>query len=370
MQYLYDDTSLHIFKNILYSVDPETGQPLTRVLVNVDNVKLMEFGLNHRVCNVETMVNKTDVHILDFRPVNVIQLWSLMRNVYNKWEQLHENNGRVYWPCRSQAVDLIIDGTIDTLKCLQPTRFVTEKHKLAQSLMDLLLVLTTNYFHGLLESYTDGAQFVELFEISKQKVRRIECNASDKATSFFQLFDQERYERITKKPDQNDYTCSVKQLQDAVSKSDAHRYPSNFLKKLFHLTISDVFSTHKEHVHMLLCTRYLVEDPVHCESWLQLMLAVADNRLQAESAQARLTTIVKQWKQEYNPYDRRKTRRMEERDVGDEDETETNIFSRIGLLRRTDVENGGGESMSADHGDSNQPKSVGSSGGLYTRGRW
>lgn len=349
LQHLYDETYLHIFKNVLYSTDPESGRPLTGTLSGVDDVKLLEFGLNHRVCNVETTINENDVHLLEYRPTSAVDLWTMMRNVYNKWEHLHETNGRLYWPCRSQAVDLIIGDGSDSLRCLQPTRFVKEKYKLAQSLLDLLLVLTSNYFQNLLEAHRNGDQ---LLEVASQKVRKIECKAMKKALSFFNTFDPDRFEKATKKPEHYGYGCSVKRLVDAVSRSDSHKLPANFLKKLFHFTVSDVFSTHREHVHMLLCTRFLVEDPTHCESWLQLMLAVADNRLQVADAQTRLVTEVKQWKRQYDR-DRRVLRSTKIRRLED------GVFQTVGL-QNSDAQDGVVDHSTGLH-------SVGHSNALYVR---
>lgn len=303
MQHLYDNTYVHIFKNLLYSTDPKSGKPLTRVLVGVDDVKMVEFGLNHRVCNVESTVNDDEVHVLDFRPSSATELWTLMRNVYTKWERLYENNGRTYWPCRSQAADLVINGGVDSLRCLQPTRFVTERYKLADSLLDLLLVLTSNYFKHLLESYRSGDYMVE---VNRQKVRTIECKASKKALTYFENFEPERFDKAQKETDTHAYSCNVKHMMDSLSTNDSHKLPTNLLKKLFHYTISDVFTGHREHVHMLLCHRYLVENPAHCESWIQFMLAFADNRLQMEDAQNRLITEVKLWKRRYDTIDREK----------------------------------------------------------------
>lgn len=298
LQHLYEETYVHIFKNILYSTDPKSGAPLTGALIGLDDVNLLEFGLNHRVCNVEAKLNANDVHVLEFRPNNATELWTLMRNAYNKWERLYENNGRKYWPCKSQAADLVIDGNLDTLRCLQPIRFVTEKYKLAESLLDLLLTLTSNYFYGLLASHTNGGEYT--MEINRQKVRKIECNAKDRAVAFFRAFDPERHDSVQNNPDETGgYSCNVKRLIDTVSKTDSHKLPTNYLRKLFHFAIADVFTGHRDHVHMLLCHRYLVEDPVHCESWLQLMLAIADSRLQTGDAQNRLIAEVKQWKRQY-----------------------------------------------------------------------
>ncbi|KAG8314657.1 Pan1p [Homalodisca vitripennis] len=305
-QHLYDDTYVHIFKNILYSADPGSGKPLTNTLVGVDQVKMLEFGLNHRVCNVESTVNHNDIHVLEFRPNHATEVWTLVRNVYEKWERLYENNGRVYWPCRSQAVDLVIDGTIDTLRCLQPIRFLKEKHKLAQSLLDLLLVLTSNYFYNLLDSHDNGDYLVR---IKRQKIRKIECKAADKAMDFFRTFDPDRYESVQKNPESCGYNCSVKQLIERFSKRDSHKFSTNFLKKLSHFAIARVFTGHKDQVHMLLCHRFLAEDPIHCDSWLQLMLAVADSRLGVFDAQNRLITEVKQWKRTYDLSGRKSAKR-------------------------------------------------------------
>lgn len=308
IQHMYDDSFMHIFKNILYSMDPKTGKPLTKVLVGVDDVKMMEFGLNNRVCNVESVVNANEVHILEFQPTNATELWTLMRNVYTKWERLYEENGHMYWPCKSQAADLVINGDIDSLRCLQPIRYVTERYKLACSLLDLLLILTSNYFKRLLKFHMSGEY---LLEVSRQKVRKIECNASNKALSYFRSFDPDKYDRAEKNPNAYAYSCSVKTLMDSLSKGESHKFPTNFLRKLFHFTIADVFTGHRDHVHMLLCNRFLVEDSEHCESWIQLMLAVADSRLQSEDAQNRLITEVKQWKKRYEADDRAKRRESE-----------------------------------------------------------
>lgn len=307
VQHAYDDSYIHIFKNVLYSTDPKSGSPLTDTLVGVDDVKMLEFGLNHRVCNVEAVVNGNEVHVLEFRPNNATELWTLLRNVYTKWERLCENNGRTYWPCRSQAADLVINGDIDSLRCLQPIRFITSRYKLACSLLDLLLILTSNYFTRLLEQHTSGEY---LAEISRQKVRKIECNAMHKALSYFRSFDPNKYDRAEKNP--NSYKCSVKELMDSLSNNDSHKLPTNFLRKLFHYTIADVFTGHRDHVHMLLCHRFLVEDPAHSDNWIQLLLAVADSRLQTEDAQNRLITEVKLWKRRYDTGERNKRARSQE----------------------------------------------------------
>lgn len=306
MQHTYDDTHIHIFKNVLYSTDPKSGEPLARTLVGVDDVKMLEFGLNHRVCNVETTVNESETHVLDYRPNDATELWTLMRNVYAKWERLYEDNGRAYWPCRSQAADLVINGDVDSLRCLQPIRFVSGRHKLACSLLDLLSALTSNYFRRLLEVHMSGEY---LLGISQQKVRKIECNAMNKALSFFGKFDPHKLDSGEKNPDVFPYSCGVKELMNSLSKIDSHKLPTNFLKKLFHYTISDVFTGHRDHVHMLLCHRFLAEDREHCENWIQFFLAVADSRLQKEDAQNRLIAEVKCWKRVYDRAERTKRTR-------------------------------------------------------------
>lgn len=361
MQHLHDDTYAHIFKNVLYSTDPNSGIPLTNTLIGVDEVKLSVFGLNHRVCNVESRINETDTHVLDFRPDNATELWTLMRNVYNKWERLHEENGHKYWPCKSQAIDLVIDGSVDSLRSLQPTRFVTEKYKLALALLDLLCVLTSNYFENLLESHKNGDRFLE---IHRQKVRKIECNAMKKALVFYHTFDPDRYKRAREKPDQYSYACRVKHLLDEVCKNDAHKLPANFHKQLFHFTISDVFTSHREHVHMLLCHSFLAEDPIHCERWLQLMLAIADNRLQVEDAQTRLIAEVKQWKRLYDTSERRGRKRRRENDnlenlTVDSQENQYESYSRVN-----------GSDFTIQTVNRNEPglRSVGNTGALYVRG--
>lgn len=302
VQQTYEDSFIHIFKNVLYSMDPKSGRPLTNALVGVDEVKMLEFGLNHRVCNVESVINGNDVHILDFRPNDSVELWTLVRNVYAKWERLHEDNGRTYWPCKAQAADLVISGDIGSLRCLQPIRFITERYKLACSLLDLLLVLTSNYFHRLLDLYTSGEH---LSEISRQKVRKIECNAMNKALLFFNRYDSNKFDKAEKNPDAYAYNCSVKDLMNSLSKRESHKLPTNFLRRLFHYTITDVFTGHRDHVHMLLCHRFVVEDPEQCDDWLQLLLAVADSRLQSDDAQNRLIAVVKHWKRRYENSDAR-----------------------------------------------------------------
>ena len=303
MQHLYDDTCVHIFKNTPYSTDPESGKPLANKLVGVDQVKMLEFGLNHRVCNVETTLDWNDVHVLEFRPDSASQLWAVMRNVHDKWERLHENNGHMYWPCKSQAVDLIIEGNVDSLRCLKPTRFVVQKYKMAQSLLVLLKALTRNYFHRRLEEYRNGNTIIP---IAIQKVRKIECNSHKVAKSFFETFHPDHCERTDGGERLDDHYCSVKQLIDEEARGDSHRLPANSLKHLFHSTIADVFSNHREHVHMLMCHRFLVEDPIHCDSWLQFMLAFADNRLLQDGAQNRLIAQVKHWKLQYDPTERKR----------------------------------------------------------------
>jgi len=305
MQELYDDTCMHIFKNTPYSTDPENGKPLASTLIGVDEIKMLEFGLNHRVCNVECTIDRKDVHVLEYRPESSTELWTLMRNVYHKWERLHDNNGSVYWPCKSQAADLIVEGGVHSLRCLKPTRFDTGKHKMAQSLLDLLTALTTNYFCRKVEEYQDGNDIMPIYG---QKVRKIECNPSKIAREFFENFHMEKYQNDAE-PEPDKYYCNVKRLIDQESRSGRHKLSPSSLKHLFHSTIADVFSTHKGHVHMLLCHRFLVEDPQHCETWLQFMLAFADNRLLNDGAQVRLTAQVKYWKQQYDPTERRRRAR-------------------------------------------------------------
>lgn len=313
IQHMYDDTYLHIFKNVLYSTDPTEGCPLTRSLVGVDEVKMLEFGLNHRVCNVEATITEPEIHVLEFRPNSATELWTLVRNVYNKWERLYEDNERMYWPCKSQAVDLIVGNGFDVLRCLQPVRFVTDKHKLAQALLELLSVLTSNYFYNLLEKHESGEY---VLEISRQKVRKIECNAFDKATAFFREYDPDRLDEAKKGPHSFVHTCIVKRLMDTVVNRDCYRTPTNILRKLFHYAISDVFTGHREHVHMLLCHRFLTEDRTHCEWWLRLALAVADSRLQMDDAQNRLIAEVKLWKRKYDFKGRERRRAAKRKRLG------------------------------------------------------
>ena len=329
---------VHVHNDAQYSVDPATGRPMALTLNNLDPFNMYNFSLNRRICSVLTEIETGDVHIAAYRPRNAIDFWTIVRIVINKWDKFHEDVG--YWPSVCTVTDAVLNLerlAADEPACinsLRPVHFVKDCSSFATAVSKLMSVWFKNYYVYVL-NVCDEQQICEILSgggsneafatnSSSIKARRIECDAKDHATGFWEKYDPDMYKQLFTSENATDMgflNCRLKHIMDRTSLSrlqrennarisgvpgaqedidnddfnpgDANDFVADTLdkprtilnlersrsKRLFHAIMVDTFGNHRDYPHTIMCKDFIVQNKRWCSVWLDMVKKFSDYRL-------------------------------------------------------------------------------------------
>lgn len=295
---------VHVFKDTQYSTDPNSGVTIYQTYADciVDEVLLSDFRLNKRLCTVSTNVERMDEHIMNIAPKNPTAFWSIVDMVYSKWNNFNRYTGDMFWPSKSAALDMLFNSETNEVRCLRPVRFNETPESFAKGMLLLIKTLLTNYYVRELNVLEIDDTHIEnlVQDTSSAKLRLFECKYNVNVAGFYEKYEPERYKDMVSTANDKDYYCSVKGLLDEVALRDNRVSSIPNARKLFHAIIIRLFGGHRDHIHMILCKQYLVDDKRHAPSWFTLLKAFIENRLNSnELTKSRLGITMKDFKRLY-----------------------------------------------------------------------
>lgn len=322
---------VHVHHDAQYSTDPQTGRPIALLLDNLDPCNMSNFSLNRRICSVTTEVDRDEIHISAFEPKNAVEFWTIVQMVVSKWDRFHEKEG--YWPSVCTVTDAILDpecirsGKVCTLRSLRPVHFVKDCTSFATAVNKLLSVWFNNYYLYVL-GVSDEEKLREILscggasEATGVKARRIECDAKDHASGFWERYNPDKYKEMFSGDNKTDWSsvrCRLKHIMDKTSfarlqresrnrsmgnrkgvkgdESDNEFYydedddaildrPTSLMtserlrsKRLFHAIVVDTFGNHRDYPHTIMCKDFIVHDKRWCSMWLETVRKFCEYRL-------------------------------------------------------------------------------------------
>lgn len=364
-----NENLVHVHHDAQYSTDPSTGRPMALTLNNLDPCKMYNFSLNRRVCSVSTEIERDEIHIAAFEPRNAIEFWTIVRLSVNKWDQFHDDVG--YWPSVCTVTDVVLNlnrlesNEPDAIRSLRPVHFVKDCSSFATAMNTLVSIWFKNYYlyvlnvsdEEKLRDILSGGGTNEAFTSNNTggvKARRIECDAKDHATGFWERHDPDKYKEIFSRDNDTNWNtlkCRLKHIMDKTSFARLQRenrkrnidirgavgndmelfhnfyydhddedddHISNILekpksainsersrsKRLFHAIVVDTFGNHRDYPHTIMCRDFVVRDKRWCSMWLETLRRFSEYRLcrlkqectdEEEDARTGIRHIMKDW---------------------------------------------------------------------------
>lgn len=288
LQEIIDDNDfklIHVFKDIQYSIDPDTGISMynkyNESFIN-EEINMNNYKLNKRLCSVTSEINANDEqHIMNIVPVSAEQFWLIVETIFEKWIAFYKFTDKRFWPNKSTALDIIYNVENNEMRYLRPIRFSENSDSFARGLILLIKHLITNYFLKELETLNNDYTYLENLsnELGTSKLRLFECKYSINVAGFYEKYYPEKYKAMVESRHEVDYNCSVKHLFDEIATKDDSVLKNISSKKLFQNVIVKLFGSHRDHIHFILCRQYLLDEKNHASSWFTLLNSFIKHRL-------------------------------------------------------------------------------------------